>query len=114
MKYAMLIQSCFPRRLVSILTCALALVGSFPCELPAAEDSQVVRIVNAADNFLKTLNDSQRKSALFKLDDAEQRVRWSNLPVSMAEHGGLRMGDLTAGQRAAVMALLEATLSKMG
>jgi hypothetical protein len=51
---------------------------------------------------------------LFDFGDKAQRARWSNLPVNMAEHRGLRMGDLNSEQRSAVMNVLAASLSKMG
>jgi hypothetical protein len=71
-------------------------------------------IVNAANRFLVTLDDTQRAKVSFDLNDAAQRKRWSNLPVNMVERRGLRMGDLKPDQREAVMKLLAATLSRMG
>jgi hypothetical protein len=106
-----------------------ALVGpaEFPCTLTAAEarapektaardaaSSQTARIAQAAEAFLDTLNETQRAKVIFDFGDKAQRARWSNLPLNMAERRGLRMSDLSAAQRAAVMAVLEATLSKMG
>jgi len=114
MKLAMLILPHSLRRFLSVVVCTAFVLGSAPDKTVAAENSQTARIVEAATSFLKMLNDSQRETVLFKLDNAEQRVRWSNLPVNMAKHGGLRMGDLNGDQRAAVMSLLASTLSKMG
>ena len=37
--------------------------------------------MSAANAFLSTLDEKQRKSVLFAFDDEQQRVRWSNLPV---------------------------------
>ena len=99
------------RRLVlaSVLTCALAVADNLvAAETPAA------KIASAAGALLATLNETQREAVQFALDDAEQRVRWSNLPVTMAERRGLRLGDLNPEQQAAVHALLQAALSKMG
>ncbi len=81
-------------------------------ELSAAD--QTLKIVGAATALLETLDDPQRGQVSFPFDDAAQRIRWSNLPVSMAEHRGLRMDDLKPNQRAAVMTLLATALSKMG
>jgi hypothetical protein len=72
------------------------------------------KIVGAANAFLGTLDDTQRGKVSFAFDDAAQRIRWSNLPVNMAERRGLRMGDLKQSQRDAVMSLLSTVLSKMG
>ncbi len=82
--------------------------------LEAAAAGQTQKVVGAARAFLDTLDDAQRGKVSFAFDDSAQRVRWSNLPVSMAEHRGLRMGDLKPAQRDAVMNLLAAVLSRMG
>lgn len=82
--------------------------------LHAATAEQTGKIVAAANAFLAKLDEAQRGNVSFTFDDAAQRKRWSNLPVTMAERRGLRMGDLKQNQREAVMKLLAATLSKMG
>jgi hypothetical protein len=81
---------------------------------PAIGSGQTARIARAAQAFLDSLDDAQRAKVIFKFGDKEQRARWSNLPTSMVERRGLRMGDLTPDQRTAVMKLLSITLSKMG
>jgi hypothetical protein len=82
----------------------------------AASDStgQTVLIAKAAQAFLDTLDAEQRAKVVFEFGDNEQRKRWSNLPTSMVPRRGLRMGDLKPEERAAVLHLLETTLSKMG
>jgi hypothetical protein len=91
---------------------ALAALNPNRGEAAAAEPTQ--KIVGAANAFLATLDDSQRGKVSFDFNDAAQRIRWSNLPVSMAEHRGLRLGDLNPAQRDAVMKLLSTALSPMG
>jgi uncharacterized protein DUF3500 len=71
-------------------------------------------IVAASQKFLGLLDDSQRSKVVFNFDDAEQRKRWSNLPVGNVPRAGLRMGDLTQPQRDAALAILAAALSKQG
>lgn len=95
-----------------ILLAALAFHPSG--QLEAAETGQTRRIVAAANAFLDMLDTPQRDKVIYDFNDAAQRVRWSNLPVSAVKHGGLRMGDLKPNQREAVMTLLSTTLSKMG
>jgi len=95
-----------------VLFSAIAVLVANRLEAVAAGQTQ--KIVGAANALLGTLDDSQRAKVSFDFNDAAQRVRWSNLPVNMAERRGLRMGDLTASQRDAVMNLLAAVLSKMG
>jgi hypothetical protein len=80
----------------------------------AIAQSQTARIVTAANTFLGTLAPKQRQNVLFAFDDQEQRVRWSNLPTTMVRRAGLSMGDLSAAQRSAAMALLSSVLSKRG
>jgi hypothetical protein len=85
-----------------------------PNRLEAATAEQTQKIVAAANAFLATLDDAHRGKVSFDFNDAAQRVRWSNLPVNMAERRGLRMGDLKPNQRDTVMNLLATVLSKMG
>jgi hypothetical protein len=77
-------------------------------------DSPTGRIAEAAKHFLGTLDAGQREKAQFAFNDAAQRKRWSNLPVSMVSRAGVRMGDLKQGQRDAVWAVLAAALSRVG
>lgn len=85
-----------------------------PSRLQAAAAGQTDKIVGAANAFLDTLDETKRGKVSFDFNDDAQRKRWSNLPVTMAERRGLRMGDLKQNQRDAVMKLLSAALSKMG
>jgi uncharacterized protein DUF3500 len=79
--------------------------------LPAADAT--ARIVAAAQALLKTLDDSGRTKVQFPFD-GPQKTRWSNLPTGIFERTGLRMGDLSAAERAAVTNLLTAALSREG
>ena len=101
------------RALRSVLFFA-AVAGCDTSRLEARAADQTQSIVGAAHALLDTLDNTERGKVSFNFDDAAQRVRWSNLPVSMAEHRGLRMGDLKPTQREAVMNLLATALSKMG
>lgn len=103
-------QTLFRPLLLLIFTLALASADRF--EVVGADDT--ARIVTAANTFLDTLDDAQRRTVAYEFSDAAQRIRWSNLPVTMAERRGLRMGDLAPNQRDAVMKLLAAALSPMG
>jgi hypothetical protein len=71
------------------------------------------RIVAAAQAVLATLDDAGRATLQFPLE-GPQTTRWSNLPSPMFERRGLRLADLTASQRAAVMTLLSTALSRDG
>lgn len=101
----------------STFSCLIGAIGLtlFSLSRPAAgAEGQTPKIVSAAGALLDTLDETQRGQLIFAFDDAAQRKRWSNLPVSMVKHAGLRLGDLKENQRAAVMNLLASALSKMG
>jgi hypothetical protein len=80
----------------------------------AVAQQPTTKIVSAANRFLATLDQPQRGRVLFRFDDDAQRVRWSNLPVQMSPRAGLKMGELSATQRSAAMALVASTLSPKG
>ena len=81
---------------------------------PAQAETTKPQIMAAANKFLDTLDDGQRKKAVFDFKDEAQRKRWSNFPTAMFSRAGLRMGDLTQPQRDAALAVLAAMLSPQG
>lgn len=93
-------------------TSSTAISGN-PSGIPAA-DAQTGKAVSAANAFLATLDEAQKKAVLFDFTDAAQRRRWSNLPDKAAQRLGLRWGDLNEAQRKALMGLLGAVLSPEG
>ncbi len=86
------------------------------CGLASAQSSSSVasKIVDSANGFLGSLDQGQRSKVLFDFKDAAQRTKWSNLPTTMVPRAGLKMGDLSAPQRKAAMALLATMLSERG
>jgi hypothetical protein len=80
-----------------------------PCLAQTSE-----RVVHAADEFLSTLSDAQRKKVLYAYDDAKQRARWSNFPTGIIPRGGMSLKEMSAAQRAAAMNLLATVLSPKG
>jgi hypothetical protein len=81
---------------------------------PARAQTAASRIVSAANSFLSTLDEQQRKSVLFTFDDEKQRANWSNLPVSFVPRGGASLKEMSAAQRSAAMALISSALSRRG
>ncbi len=77
-------------------------------------DDQTVTVVAAAEVLLSKLSNAERSITVFKFNDEDQRLRWSNLPTGIFERKGLRMGDLKPAQFDAVMAVLKGTLSADG
>jgi hypothetical protein len=84
-----------------------------PSTAPPAAADATARIVSSAQAVLATLDAPGKAKVQFPFE-GPQKTRWSNLPSPMFERRGLRMGDLTAAQKAAVMNLLAAALSKEG
>lgn len=77
-------------------------------------DARSTAIVDGANAFLATLSNQQKATVLFDFKDAEQRVRWSNLPVGLVRRTGMAWGDMDAAQRVALMKLLGAVLGSDG
>src|SRR5262249_11794027 len=94
--------------LIPISVLALSSLGA------ALAQPATPRIVSAANAFLSTLDQKQRQSVSFAFDDAKQRVRWSNLPIRLVPRAGLSMGELSAAQRSAALALVSSALSRRG
>ncbi len=100
------------RVVAAIALCVCAANAS--AQQTARAAGPTARIVVAANRFLATLDQQQRKNVLFAFDDEAQRARWSNFPVRMTPRAGLKMGDLSATQRSAAMSLLATVLSARG
>jgi len=81
---------------------------------PSQEPVTTSRVVTAANAFLSTLDEKQRKSVLYSFDDEEQRKRWSNFPTGFVPRGGIRLKEMSATQQAAAMDLMAIVLSPMG
>jgi hypothetical protein len=114
-------SSCEEMQMVkkTILVAAFAVVAAWFCVSSLAQrgpaaDTRTAAVAAAAQTFIGSLDDSQRSKVVFDFKDAEQRKRWSNLPVSSVPRAGLRMGDLTQPQREAAMAVLKVALSPQG
>jgi hypothetical protein len=80
----------------------------------AKEVTPTTGIVKAANTFLSTLNDQQRRRVQFAFNDNLQRARWSNFPTSFVRRAGLNLGELNATQRSAALALVSSVLSRRG
>lgn len=72
------------------------------------------RMAGAANAFIATLTGKQRGTLLFGFDDERQRARWSNFPTRMSRLAGLSLGELSAPQRSAALALVSSALSRRG
>jgi len=103
--------------ILAIALCIAAAVGAqrrAPSPPAATTQTEVAaRLLASARAVLATLDEAGRAKVQFPFD-SPQKTKWSNLPGPMFQRNGLRMGDLTPSQRAAVMALLSVALSGDG
>ena len=86
--------------------------GATTAPTASAADT-TARIVSAAQALVATLDDAGKAKVQFPFE-GPQKTRWSNLPSGIFQRQGLRLGDLTAAQKAAVMNLLTVALSRDG
>ncbi len=91
-----------------------------PTPVSAAEDAKdkkplapAPRAVEAANTFLDSLDDKQRKLATLEYG-SEKKPNWSNLPATFVPRNGVKLGDLTKEQRDRAMGVVAAVLSKDG
>jgi Protein of unknown function (DUF3500) len=100
------------------LACPVAIGALQRADSPAPAQSPsssavTARVVAAANDFLATLSATERARGVFGFT-SNQRTGWSNLPSGVFQRNGLRLGDLTAPQRQAALALVAAALSREG
>ncbi|KAL1970392.1 hypothetical protein VTN77DRAFT_5552 [Rasamsonia byssochlamydoides] len=76
------------------------------------EEIPIDEIVDAAQQLLGQLNDDQRKTLCYHIDSPEWRT-WSN-PEFLLSHKGLRLDEVDASIRDAILNILQATLSPEG
>jgi hypothetical protein len=110
-RFVMLTSAALLAAAVALWSYPPAMCLASAARLPAADAT--ARIVSAAQALIAALDDGARATLQFPFD-GPQKTRWSNLPTGIFERKGLRMGDLSAPQRAAVTNLLTAALSRDG
>lgn len=97
--------------------CAIGVSAALRQAAPAA--ATTARAVAAAEAFLATLDDAQRRKANIEFTE-KTRVVWSNLPsgikmqVGATERNGLKLADMTPAQEKAALALVATALSREG
>jgi uncharacterized protein DUF3500 len=94
------------RLIAFLLCCGASAAGASPTTTP--------QIVAAANAFVATLTDAQKGALFFESGDTAQKQRWSNLPAGIFKRTGLMWGSLKEPQRAAWLAVMQATLSAEG
>lgn len=103
------------RYLVSIVALTLTAITFWPSVSllweSAQQKKQGVQLVEAATEFLGTLNDKQRAQATVAYD-SEKRVKWHFIP--MATRKGLPLREMEPAQKTAAMKLLRASVSQVG
>ena len=93
-----------------------ALAVTLPAQRTSPANNQAdttTRIVKAAQDVISAVDGPARAKLVFPFE-SPQKTNWSNLPSGIYKRNSLKIGDLTAPQRAAVMKLLSAALSADG
>ena len=98
-----------PARLVPVVFTALAIVTVGAASM-ADNAEQTAGMAEAANKFLDTLAPEQRTAAMFPLD-GEDRFDWHFIP---RERKGVALKTMTDAQKAAALALVQASLSAEG
>jgi hypothetical protein len=107
------------RSFVRLLLGGLSLSAHSTAQRTAPAAAAALKAVDAAKAFLGTLDERQRVKAVLPLNTTTRTV-WSNLPtgttmqVGATERNGLKLGDLSAAQQEAALALVAAVLSRPG
>ena len=78
--------------------------------IPSTATEAVKRMTTAANDFLNSLNDSQRQTASFGFA-GDERYKWAYTPI---ERDGLRVRNMTDEQRTAAFTLMETGYSTRG
>ena len=78
--------------------------------IPSTAVDVVVRMTSAANDFLNSLDDSQRSSASFEFS-GDERYEWAYTPI---DRNGLRLREMTDEQRKAAFTLMETGYSTRG
>jgi uncharacterized protein DUF3500 len=108
-----------PSRVLLATILAFATIGVTALQRTAPPTDATGRAVAAAEAFLGTLDQGQRRKANIDLNEKTRTV-WSNLPSGIAmqvgatERNGLKLGDMTPAQEQGALALVAATLSRDG
>ena len=97
-----------------VLGCVIVAYGFLAAQTADTKTTATAKSVASVNAFLATLSPAQQSKLMFEFNDDKQRVRWSNLPDSMAPRGGLKLGDLSEAQRKAALGLLAVVFSKKG
>ena len=98
-----------PARLVPVVFAALAIVTAGAASM-ADNAEQTAGMAEAANAFLEALTPEQRTAAMFAFD-GEDRFDWHFIP---RERKGVPLKTMTDAQKAAALALVQASLSAEG
>lgn len=107
------------RLLAILLLVAFTVSGVSTSQRAAPAATATAKAMEAATAFLAALDDRQRSKVSVPFNGTTRTV-WSNLPTGVTlqtgatERNGLKLGDMTAAQQDAALALVAATLSRGG
>ena len=97
-----------PRRFALSLAIAVGLCAACSAQQPTD------LVVQSANKFLATLNETQRSKVVFDFNDSAQRAKWSNFPTGFVPRSGISLKQMSATQKAAALDLMKTVLSAHG
>lgn len=80
----------------------------------SAEETTAQTLTSAAEAaqaFMSLLSEEEQEALLYDYTDATKSTSWSNFPVTFVDRAGINLTDLNEEQKAAALAVLEATLN---
>lgn len=81
---------------------------------PSGPSSSAVQMKESAMAFIASLSTDAREKGMFELTDEQARTNWSNLPASLFDRSGVRVGDLSDDQRRLLHNLIRSSTSSQG
>src|SRR3989454_3754281 len=108
-----------PKSVAVILLLSFTAPSRSTAQRATSTAAAAAKAVEATKTFLATLDEAKRAKVRVNLD-TDSRARWSNLPTGVVmqtgatERNGVKLGDMTAAQQDAALALVAATLSPTG
>jgi Protein of unknown function (DUF3500) len=76
--------------------------------------ANTVAVVPVVQAFLASLDDDTKDAVEYDFTDNQSRQTWSNYPSTQVPRKGVKLGDLSADQQQAALAILQTALSSDG
>jgi hypothetical protein len=110
----LLVAGCAGLGIAAGLACSGSTSGTTAtCNADSSTAVNTQQVTEAADLFLATLTDAQRKAIQYEPTLENARV-WSNFPTPFVKRNGVKLGDLSSGAQSAARLLIDAAAGTAG